>query len=204
MDAVDLSLKLMSEVNLYNHWIFQNIEPYLGENILEIGCGTGYSTYYLLSSFFVFQSCNINQTIYYYGIDLNKERIKQAKDFINTYFEELIFKKKLIVNFIPGNAIKIIPQINEKFDLIFIDAAKFEYPLYLEAVRQKLQNSCIIIADNIFYSNKIFSNNIPIHDYNSVNGIKEFIRLVLDKRYFETIFINVGDGLSLTKYNKSM
>lgn len=48
MDAIDLSLELMSEVDLYNKWIFQNIEPYLGENILEIGCGIGNISQYLI------------------------------------------------------------------------------------------------------------------------------------------------------------
>ncbi len=48
MDTVDLSLKLMSEVNFYNQWIFQNIEPYLGENNLEIGCGIGNISQYLV------------------------------------------------------------------------------------------------------------------------------------------------------------
>lgn len=48
MDAVELPLELMSETNLYNQWIFENIKPYLGENNLEIGCGIGNISQYLL------------------------------------------------------------------------------------------------------------------------------------------------------------
>ena len=48
MNGIDLSLKLMSEVDLYNKWIFKNIEPYLGENNLEIGCGIGNISQHLI------------------------------------------------------------------------------------------------------------------------------------------------------------
>lgn len=48
MDAVDISLKLMSEVNHYNKWIFKNIQPYLGKNNLEIGCGIGNISQFLI------------------------------------------------------------------------------------------------------------------------------------------------------------
>lgn len=165
------------------------------EYILEIGCGIGYSTYYILSG------CEKNsKRILYYGLDLNRERLKQADEFISREFSQLISIKKFNVNFIAGNALKIIPDIDLRFNLVFIDAAKLEYPQYLDILLPKLVRGSVIVADNIFYSNKIFNNNISPHDYNSVCGIKEYINRISDSNYFDSTFLNAGDGVAVSYF----
>jgi len=153
------------------------------ENILEIGCGEGYSTYYLIK--------NLEEGSYT-GIDLNKKRIEKAENFISSSFP----KKK--VSFIHGNALKIIPEIKESFDFIFIDAAKYEYPGYLEILLNKLNENAIIVADNVFIDEKIFSNYVKDHDKNSVKGIKEFIKFINNSNLLKTIFLDIGDGVSVS------
>ncbi|HAX18514.1 MAG TPA: methyltransferase [Actinobacteria bacterium] len=153
------------------------------ENILEIGCGEGYSTYYLIK--------NLEKGSYT-GIDLNKKRIEKAENFISSSFP----KKK--VSFIHGNALKIIPEIKESFDFIFIDAAKYEYPGYLEILLNKLNENAIIVADNVFIDEKIFSNYVKDHDKNSVKGIKEFIKFINNSNLLKTIFLDIGDGVSVS------
>jgi len=194
--------------------------------VLEIGCGIGYSTYYIFSGIYLsinstslsnsdLQNFNLgissnkkskemSNNFYYYGIDLNNKRLNQAKDFINKQFSKLIDNNFINANFIAGNAIKIINQNNFNccFDLIFIDGAKFEYPIYLQAIKPILSNKSIIIADNIFYSGKIFKENISKHDYNSVQGIRQYINLILNKDEFKTIFLNIKDGISISLYKK--
>jgi predicted O-methyltransferase YrrM len=156
-------------------------------NILEIGCGTGYSSYFLVKSILSGS---------YTGIDLNKERASKAEEFISSLFPEKESK------FLSGNALKIIPELKGKFDLVFIDGAKFEYPQYIRVLVDKMKPGALVIADNIFYSNKIFKDRIGKHDLKSVNGIREYINYIKAHSGFENYFFDVGDGLSVTKFIK--
>ncbi|HHT78538.1 MAG TPA: methyltransferase domain-containing protein [Actinobacteria bacterium] len=155
------------------------------ENILEIGCGEGYSTYYIIK--------NLGKGSYT-GIDLNKKRLKKAERFISSSFPE---KEVLFIN---GNALKIIPELEGCFDFVFIDAAKFEYPDYFELLQNKLSKDACIIADNVFFSEKIFSNYIKEHDKNSVTGLKEFVKHVSNSSLLKTIFLDIGDGVSVSVF----
>jgi caffeoyl-CoA O-methyltransferase len=156
-------------------------------SILEIGCGTGFSSYFLIKNL---EGGN------YKGIDLNQERVSKAEEFISS-----LFPGKEVC-FLSGNALKIIPELNEKFDLVFIDGAKFEYPEYLRALDGRLRPGALIIADNIFYSDKIFKARVGKHDRNSVNGIRDYISYIKAYPGFENYFFDVGDGLSVTKFIK--
>ena len=73
------------------------------KNVLEIGCGEGYSSYFLVK--------NLKKATFI-GIDLNNKRLLKAKVFINATFPELIVK------FYSGNALKIIPGLEGKFDFV--------------------------------------------------------------------------------------
>jgi len=159
-------------------------------NILEIGCGIGFSSYFLVKNL---------KGGDYTGIDLNAERVKRAEKFIKSKFPDKNFR------FIAGNALRIIPELKNnkpecKYDMVFIDAAKFEYPLYIKAVKPLLRKGALIIADNIFYKNKIFSKKIDNHDLNSVKGIRDYIDYITGKPCFESYFFDIGDGISVTKY----
>ena len=161
------------------------------EKILEIGCGNGFSTYFLVK--------NLQRHSSYTGIDLNKDRLHSAESFIRESFQEVEME------FIPGNALKIIPGLDKKFDFIFIDAAKFEYPGYLEAIEGKLNNGAIIIADNIFCNGKIFSQAPLKHDKNSVKGIKEYLEMIAsDNSISHTDFVDIGDGLAISIYGDGL
>ncbi|MDD3520333.1 MAG: methyltransferase domain-containing protein [Actinomycetota bacterium] len=153
------------------------------ENLLEIGCGEGYSTYYIIKNL---------ESGSYLGIDLNKKRLEKAEKFISSNFPE----KK--ASFIHGNALKIIPELNTCFDVVFIDAAKYEYLRYFESIRKKLNKNALIIADNVFFNEKIFLNYVKEHDRNSVNGIKDFIRFISESNLLKTIFLDIGDGVSIS------
>ena len=164
---------------------------YKPKKILEIGCGTGYSTYFLLR--------NLQNKFRYTGIDLNIERISEAEKFIKGIFKnKKYFSGNL--NFIHGDALKIIPVLEEKFDLVFIDAAKFEYLDYIKSVKEKLNKNAIVIADNIFYKNKIFNKKITKHDCKSVTGLIGYIEFITGSNLFKNYFFNIGDGILLSKY----
>jgi predicted O-methyltransferase YrrM len=196
--------------------------------ILEIGCGTGYSTYFLLKSLLPELTAgkstegkagNSKMQISYTGIDLNRERLGKACMFIGGLIKKTIRSgndEKRIKNvieceslccsleFIHGNAIKIVkaePVTEEKYDLVFIDAAKLEYPRYLKAVMDKLDKRCAVIADNIFYCGKIFREEISKHDANSVAGLREYLEIITGEGAFETSLFNIGDGIAFSLYN---
>ncbi|MFC2145461.1 O-methyltransferase [Actinomycetota bacterium] len=157
------------------------------KKILEIGCGNGFSTFFLVK--------NLQDHSSYTGIDLNKDRLLEAESFIGERFQGLEME------FICGNALDVIEGLDKKFDLVFIDAAKFEYPGYLEVILKKLNNGALIIADNIFYNGKIFSLTPSKHDINSVKGIKEYIKMLSsNNKIIKTDFIDIGDGLAVSIY----
>jgi predicted O-methyltransferase YrrM len=189
------------------------------KKILEIGCGIGYSAYFLLKHFSrikekisiksgsSYKKTNIKNSIStsnvfysYTGIDLNKDRLAEARMFIFKTFSDLEKSYSFKLNFIPGNAIKVIPTLVDKFDLVFIDAAKHEYPEYIIAVKEKLEPGCIVIADNIFYSNKVFEEKISKHDYNSIMGLRYYISFITDISVFDTNFFKIGDGIAVSKF----
>lgn len=184
------------------------------ERVLEIGCGTGYSTYFLLKHILLFfgssgtilENNKKNEKKFFYtGIDLNRDRISEARKFINEMFVDSLgpdINDRVCLDFIHGNAIKLVPELTGCFDMVFIDAAKLEYQEYAMALDGKLEEGCFVIADNIFYSNKVFQSNTAEHDANSVCGIRDYISYMSENIYFRTVFLNAGDGLALSVYKK--
>ena len=103
--------------------------------ILEIGTAVGYSA----SQFarYTDKKCKIDT------IEIDEERAKEAKENIKKIgFEDRI-------NVIVGNAVDIIPTLNNKYDIVFIDAAKGKYPIFLEESLKLLNRGGLILADNI-------------------------------------------------------
>jgi len=167
--------------------------------ILEIGCGIGYSTYFLVKHFGTGigeKTCPYRYT----GLDLNKDRITEAGNYIDGAYPGYKNSPSIRLEFIHGHALKILQEIEHDFNFVFIDAAKFEYPAYIHAVENNLEEGCIIIADNIFYSGKIFEKNILKHDKNSIEGIKGYIGYMKSCKMFKTGLFDIADGISLSIY----
>jgi predicted O-methyltransferase YrrM len=156
-------------------------------SILEIGCGNGFSTYFLIK--------NLGNGAKYTGIDMNRERLSSAIRFIKNRFPEAD------AEFICGNALKILPGISQKYDFVFIDGAKFEYPLYLREIIKNISKNAIIIADNILFGDKIFSSSQKEHYKRTVMGLKEYLRIVSDENHFCTTIVGTGDGIAVSTYN---
>ena len=155
-------------------------------NILEIGCGNGFSTYFLV------KHLGLNSA--YTGIDLNRQRLQEARTFISGTFpgKELTFKA--------GNAVMMIPELPGKYDMVFIDAAKLEYPIYIKLIEKKLMAGALVIADNIFYKNQVFSKDSGTHDSGSVAGIRKYLSYLSKNPRFSTVFFETGDGLGVSEY----
>ena len=152
--------------------------------ILEIGTAVGYSA--ICFSEFLEPNGIIDT------IERDEERIKEAKiNFKNVGVEEKI---KLY----EGDAVEILPTINEKYDMIFIDAAKGKYPFFLEQALRLLKKDGIIFADNILYKGYVMSDYNKHKQRTAVTHLREYIKLTTEDPQLNTEILEVGDGLAIT------
>jgi len=154
------------------------------KRILELGTATGYSS--------ICFSNILNDDVHIDTIELDEERAKEAKENI----EELGLNN---INVIIGNAVDILPTLNEKYDIFFIDAAKGKYPIFLkEAIRLSKKGS-IILADNILYKGYVMSDYNKHKQRTAVRNLREYIKESTEDQKLETKILEVGDGLAISK-----
>ena len=151
-------------------------------HILEIGTYTGYGTLCLA------EGLATNGKIF--TIDRNEELINIQ----NKYFEESGNRDKIVQ--LTGNAVDILMDLNENFDLIFIDADKENYIKYFEIVSKKLNPNGIIISDNVLWSGKVVEESDGDQE---TNTLKKFNSLLSKDERFETIILPLRDGLSISR-----
>jgi caffeoyl-CoA O-methyltransferase len=109
--------------------------------ILEIGTYTGYSALCLAEG--------LQKQGELHTIDVNAE----LYDIQRKYFDKSSYGQQVFQH--TGNALEIIPQLNQTFDLIFIDAEKKEYLNYLDVVLPKTKSGTVILSDNVLWSGKV-------------------------------------------------
>ena len=162
-------------------FISQLIRP---ETILEIGTYTGYATLCLA------EGLTKNGKIH--TIEINEELI----DFQKKYFDKSKFKNQIFTHI--GDAIDIIPKLKFKYDLIFLDADKANYPNYMEMVVPKLKKGGVLIADNVLWSGKVLDYQQKRDDIET-KGIKLFSELVKKNSSLQTLLLPIRDGLMMCR-----
>ena len=162
-------------------FISQLIRP---ETILEIGTYTGYATLCLA------EGLTKNGKIH--TIEINEELI----DFQKKYFDQSKFKNQIFTHL--GDAIDIIPKLKLKYDLIFLDADKANYPNYMEMVVPKLKKGGVLIADNVLWSGKVLDYQQKRDDIET-KGIKLFSELVKKNSSLQTLLLPIRDGLMMCR-----
>ena len=164
------------------------IEKYINKNkpnrILEIGTAVGYSA--ICFSEFLAPNGKIDT------IERELDRIKQAKE----NFEKVGVKDK--INLFEGDAIEILPNLDNKYDMIFIDAAKGKYPFFLEHSIRMLNDKGIIFADNILYKGYVMSDYNKHKQRTAVRNLREYIKNITENKDFNTEILEVGDGLAVS------
>tara|TARA_S200000501_G_scaffold248808_1_gene233056 strand:+ start:205 stop:849 length:645 start_codon:yes stop_codon:yes gene_type:complete len=154
------------------------------KTILEIGTFTGYSTLCLAEG--------LTKDGEIHTIEINEELV----DFQKKYFDQSKFKDQIFTYL--GEAKNIIPKLDLKLDLVFIDADKINYPIYLEMVVAKLRKEGVLIADNVLWSGKVLNKHKKSSD-SVTNSIKLFNELVKKDKYLETLLLPIRDGLMICK-----
>ena len=153
--------------------------------ILEIGTAVGYSA--ICFSYFLNDGGKIDT------IERDLERIEEAKENIK------IVDKSKKINIIEGDAVEILPTLEEKYDMVFIDAAKGKYPFFLEQALRLLKDDGIIFADNILYKGYVMSDYNKHKQRTAVTHLREYIKKVTEDPNLDTEILEVGDGLAITK-----
>mgnify|MGYP000314053399 FL=1 len=162
--------------------VLKEIKP---KKILEIGTAVGYSA--MCFSEYLQEGGRIDT------IERDEERIAQAKEnIVKVGVQEKI-------NIIEGDAVEILPNLNEKYDMIFIDAAKGKYPFFLQESLRMLNENGIIFADNILYKGYVMSDYNKHKQRTAVRNLREYIAEVTNNPELETEILEVGDGLAITK-----
>ena len=129
-------------------------------------------------------------------IERNGEMIKKAKENIR------LARNDVKINLFEGDAVEILKTLNNRYDMVFIDAAKSKYPTFLEESLRMLNDDGIIFADNILYKGYVMSDYNKHKQRTAVTHLREFIKMITTNDRLETQIIDVGDGLSYTKYAK--
>lgn len=153
------------------------------QNILEIGTYTGYSALCLAEG--------LSQQGQLHTIDVNEELV----DLQRKYFDRSNFGNQIHQHL--GDATQIISNLDMKFDLIFIDADKENYPLYLELVFDKLNTAGVLISDNVLWSGKVVEE--LEEDDTSTKALLEYNRVLAEDERFETVMLPIRDGLTVSR-----
>jgi len=162
--------------------ILTNKKP---RRILEIGTAVGYSA--------ICFSKYLSEGGYIDTIERDKERVKEARQNI----KDLNLEDK--IHIFEGDALEILPTLNGKYDVVFIDAAKGKYPIFLQEALRMLENRGIIIADNILYKGYTLSDYNKHKQRTAVRNLREYIKEVSENPNLETEILEVGDGLAISK-----
>lgn len=153
------------------------------KNILEIGTYTGYAALCLAEGM---QKDGSLDTI-----DIKEELV----DFQQKYFDASPWKDQITSHL--GNALDIIPTLNKKFDLVFIDADKDNYINYFHMIVPMMNPGGIILSDNVLWSGKVIEELDPKDT--STKVLVEYNRLLKEDPRVETVLLPIRDGLTVSR-----
>lgn len=153
------------------------------KNVLEIGTYTGYSALCFAEG--------LQEGGQITTIDVNYE----LEDMVQEFIEKADMKGK--IKALIGDAMELIPAMDEEFDLVFIDADKGNYVNYYNMVFDKVKKGGYIIADNVLWSGKV------LEDYNKLDKdtqvIMDYNRIVQEDERVQNVLFPIRDGLNIAR-----
>lgn len=155
------------------------------KSILEIGTAVGYSA--ICFSEFLTEGGKIDT------IERDVQRAEEAVENI----KQIGVEDK--INVIIGDAVDILPTLNNKYDIVFIDAAKGKYPFFLEQAIRMINKNGIIIADNVLYKGYVLGDYNKHKQRTAVRNLREYIYKITNTPNIQTEILEVGDGLAISK-----
>ncbi len=170
------------------NYLVKYIEKNNIKKILEIGTAIGYSSILMAL---------VNEDIEITSIERDEKRYLEAVKNVKS----LGLEKR--INLIYNDAIEV--NLKDKFDLIFIDAAKAQNIRFFEKFEKNLNNNGTIITDNLSFHGLVSKKEEEIESRNLralIRKIKDYIAFLKTNNNFETVFLDVGDGLAVSKRKK--
>jgi predicted O-methyltransferase YrrM len=166
-------------------FISQMIQP---RRVLEIGTFTGYSAINL--------AMGLISTLQEEGILHTIEVEPEQEDLIRQYLKEAGLVQKVILHI--GEAMKIIPTLDETWDLVYIDADKSNYLNYYKLIFDRVRPGGFILADNVLWDGKVLNSNTRSRD---THGIIDFNDFVMQDDRVENLLLPFRDGVMIVRKN---
>ncbi|SHJ73234.1 Predicted O-methyltransferase YrrM [Caminicella sporogenes DSM 14501] len=159
------------------------------KSILEIGTAIGYS-----ATVFT-RAMNIKGKVV--TIEKNEEMFEIASKNI----KKAGYEKNIEIKF--GDAVDVLPKIEGKFDMIFLDAAKGHYQKFFSLCYEKLNDGGIIVSDNVLYKGMIASNKyVKRRKITIVKRMRKYLDYISKHPNLTTSIIPIGDGVALSYKNR--
>lgn len=153
------------------------------DRVLEIGTAIAYTTIRIASC--------LDKNSVIHTIEKSEDNIKKAKE----YIERSGFDKK--IKLIEGDALKILPQIDKKYDFIFLDADKEDYKKLFAYSMIHLRKDGVIVVDNLLWHGFTASKSVPAKYSKSTKNIRDFNKLFMLQQNLDSMILPIGDGLGL-------
>ncbi len=156
-------------------------------HVLEIGTAIGYSTLRIASC--LAASSTITT------LELDHKRVLAARSFIaQSPYERQI-------ELLEGDGTRLLDQLDGPWDFAFLDGPKGQYSRQLQKIMPKLLPGAIIAADNIRYHDMIYiGGTLPHKHRTAVSRLREFLAMIEDKTQFESVFLENGDGMTVSRW----
>ena len=152
------------------------------KRVLEIGTYTAYATLCMAEG--------LDGDALIHSIEINDE----MEPFIRPFLEQSPDKNKIVIHW--GDALEIIPSLNEMFDLVFIDGDKREYCAYFDVVFPFVRPGGIILADNTLWDGKVIEGETD-HPERRTKGILDFNTKIKNDTRVEKVILPLRDGLTM-------
>ena len=168
--------------------IFRGImAKYQPKHILEIGTAIGYSALLM---------AHCSQGAKIKTLELSEERARTAQSFIDRspYKDD--------IEIVVGDAGETLLSLaaTEMFDMVFIDAAKGQYPDYLQKILPHLNAGGVIVTDNVLFRGYVLGTGKPPRRYKTiVKRLREYLQIINDEKIFKTMIYEDGDGLAVSQ-----
>jgi caffeoyl-CoA O-methyltransferase len=150
--------------------------------ILEIGTFTGFSA--------LCMAAGLKQDGKLHTIELREEDARTAKE----NFNHSIYRDRIILH--TGNALQVLPNLDEIWDLVFIDADKTGYLDYYQLILPKMRSGGVILADNVLFHGEVLQE--PVKGKNA-KAISEFNNYVKNDERVEQVILTIRDGLMIIR-----
>lgn len=191
-EAIENHVPILQDVSLELIEVILSIKR--PNKILEIGTAVGYSA--------------IKFSKYLEGKDSKIKTIEISKDMYNIAKENVknmeLTEKIEIINEDATKYLETIDEKKEQFDVIFIDAAKGQYLVFLENAIRLAKNGAVIIADNVYFHGRVLSGYNEHRHRTATNRLREYIRIINEDKRLKSTVLNVGDGVAISVVNKEI